>query len=51
MNNQEVREKVLSGFRLTPPEICSIEIQKVMIKCWELDPHNRPTFNVIFSFI
>lgn len=53
MENEEVVKKLKEGFRLTPPSICPTSIKEVMIKCWEWDPQNRPTFEVklkLFSF-
>lgn len=33
-----------TGERLTQPQICTIDVYMIMIKCWMLDPASRPTF-------
>ncbi len=53
MENEEVAKQLKEGFRLTPPSICPTSIKEVMIKCWEWNSQNRPTFEVklkLFSF-
>lgn len=43
---QKVIEKVVEGYRMTPPENTPPEIADLMKKCWEEDPDSRPTFKV-----
>jgi serine/threonine protein kinase len=50
-NNSETVEKVLSGFRLTPPENTPPKIAELMLKCWQSDPNLRPTFGDIFNLL
>lgn len=42
---RDVPELLEKGDRLPQPNICSIEVYMIMIKCWMLDAESRPGFN------
>jgi hypothetical protein len=44
--NAEAVSKVLEGERLRPPETCPKAVSELMIKCWSVDPDDRPSFDV-----
>ncbi|KAM9410358.1 tyrosine-protein kinase Fes/Fps [Pholidichthys leucotaenia] len=44
MTNQQTREEVEKGFRMSAPYGCPIEISKIMSSCWQYEPRNRPSF-------
>ncbi|KAM9518963.1 tyrosine-protein kinase Fer isoform 1-T1 [Salvelinus alpinus] len=44
MTNQQAREQVEKGYRMSCPQKCPGEVYKVMQKCWEYKPENRPKF-------
>ncbi|XP_019868373.2 fibroblast growth factor receptor-like [Aethina tumida] len=39
--------RLLNGERLSRPEICSEQIYKLMLECWEQNPDDRPSFQQI----
>ena len=43
--NPSVIPLCFAGERLTQPQICTIDVYMIMIKCWMLDPASRPTFD------
>ncbi|XP_051046837.1 tyrosine-protein kinase Fer isoform X2 [Phodopus roborovskii] len=45
MTNQQAREQVERGYRMSAPQNCPEEISKIMMKCWDYKPENRPKFN------
>ncbi|XP_077901563.1 tyrosine-protein kinase Fer isoform X2 [Ictidomys tridecemlineatus] len=45
MTNQQAREQVERGYRMSAPQNCPEEISKIMMKCWDYNPENRPTFS------
>ncbi|XP_041321006.1 tyrosine-protein kinase Fes/Fps isoform X2 [Pyrgilauda ruficollis] len=47
LSNQQTREAVEHGMRLDPPEQCPEEVYQLMQRCWEYDPHKRPSFSTI----
>ncbi|NWU86621.1 FES kinase, partial [Onychorhynchus coronatus] len=47
LSNQQTREAVEQGVRLDPPEQCPEEVYQLMQRCWEYDPHKRPSFSTI----
>ncbi|XP_061451018.1 tyrosine-protein kinase Fes/Fps isoform X2 [Rhineura floridana] len=47
MTNQQTREAVEKGMRLSTPSLCSEEVYQLMLKCWEYEPQNRPNFSVL----
>ncbi|XP_022111421.1 tyrosine-protein kinase receptor Tie-1-like [Acanthaster planci] len=36
-----------SGYRMPKPHHCQDELYEMMLSCWDEDPENRPTFEVI----
>ncbi len=51
MSNQEVVEKVASGYRMSPPTDCPAEIYAIMLSCWKSEADQRPTFEELFDKI
>uniref|UniRef100_A0A673IVT1 Receptor protein-tyrosine kinase n=1 Tax=Sinocyclocheilus rhinocerous TaxID=307959 RepID=A0A673IVT1_9TELE len=44
MRPQEVPDLLEKGERLSQPQICTIDVYMVMVKCWMIDENVRPTF-------
>ncbi|XP_076012565.1 receptor tyrosine-protein kinase erbB-3a [Genypterus blacodes] len=44
MRPQEVPDVLEKGERLIQPQICTIDVYMVMVKCWMIDENVRPTF-------
>ncbi|XP_048875792.1 tyrosine-protein kinase Fer isoform X2 [Brienomyrus brachyistius] len=44
MTNQQAREQVEKGYRMSCPQKCPEEVYKIMQRCWEYKPENRPKF-------
>ncbi|RVE74533.1 hypothetical protein OJAV_G00023510 [Oryzias javanicus] len=44
MSNQQTREEVDKGYRMSAPHNCPVEISRMMSSCWQYDPRNRPCF-------
>ncbi|XP_041846405.1 tyrosine-protein kinase Fes/Fps isoform X2 [Melanotaenia boesemani] len=44
MTNQQTREEVEKGYRMSAPHGCPVEISRIMSSCWQYDPRNRPSF-------
>ncbi|KAJ8339387.1 hypothetical protein SKAU_G00361730 [Synaphobranchus kaupii] len=44
MTNQQAREQVEKGYRMTCPQKCLEEVYKIMQRCWEYKPEGRPKF-------
>ncbi|XP_068280448.1 tyrosine-protein kinase Fer-like [Nyctibius grandis] len=47
MMNQQAREQVEKGYRMSTPQKCPEEIYKIMQRCWAYKPENRPKFSEI----
>ncbi|XP_034988068.1 tyrosine-protein kinase Fes/Fps [Zootoca vivipara] len=47
MTNQQTREFVEKGMRLSIPDLCPEVVYQLMEKCWEYEPQNRPSFSTI----
>ncbi|XP_032191481.1 tyrosine-protein kinase Fer isoform X2 [Mustela erminea] len=45
MTNQQAREQVERGYRMSAPQHCPEDIFKIMMKCWDYKPENRPKFS------
>ncbi len=52
MNNRETVQEVLKGYRLENPNpsYCSKEMHEIMLKCWALDPNQRPSFAELLKY-
>uniref|UniRef100_A0AAV2LYR5 Receptor protein-tyrosine kinase n=1 Tax=Knipowitschia caucasica TaxID=637954 RepID=A0AAV2LYR5_KNICA len=46
---QEVPGLLEKGERLSQPQICTIDVYMVMVKCWMIDENIRPTFKELVS--
>ncbi|XP_052415498.1 receptor tyrosine-protein kinase erbB-3 [Carassius gibelio] len=44
MRPREVPDLLEKGERLSQPQICTIDVYMVMVKCWMIDENIRPTF-------
>ncbi|XP_038626362.1 tyrosine-protein kinase Fer isoform X2 [Tachyglossus aculeatus] len=49
MTNQQAREQVEKGYRMSAPQKCPEDIYKIMLRCWDYKPENRPKFSEIFK--
>jgi len=44
-----VMKSILDGEKLEQPEGCPDEVYAIMLKCWAMEPNDRPTFRVIYN--
>ncbi|XP_041836409.1 receptor tyrosine-protein kinase erbB-3a isoform X2 [Melanotaenia boesemani] len=49
MRPQAVPDLLEKGERLSQPQICTIDVYMVMVKCWMIDENVRPTFKELAS--
>lgn len=49
MSNPEVIRCLERGYRMPCPEHCPAELYAVMLKCWQSNPEERPTFEYLQS--
>ncbi|KAK9532117.1 hypothetical protein VZT92_009519 [Zoarces viviparus] len=45
MTNQQAREQVEKGYRMSCPQSCPDDVYKVMQRCWQYNPEERPKFS------
>ena len=45
---QEIEKK---GGKLEQPEACPDEIYQITMKCWSIQPSERPNFNTIENYL
>ncbi|KAL6096390.1 fer [Pungitius sinensis] len=45
MTNQQAREQVEKGYRMSCPQRCPDDVYKVMQRCWQYNPDERPKFS------
>lgn len=52
MNNREVMDQVSKGYRMPQPAngYVSDPVYHIMIRCWDVDPDRRPTFEFLKHF-
>jgi hypothetical protein len=48
-SNPEVIDGVLKGERLPKPESCPDELYATMMKCWQPNPDDRPSFGELLT--
>ncbi|VEN38029.1 unnamed protein product [Callosobruchus maculatus] len=51
MSNSRAREKIDGGYRMPAPESTPDEMYRLMLRCWEYKPENRPNFEQIYSVV
>ncbi|KAJ3640839.1 hypothetical protein Zmor_027376 [Zophobas morio] len=51
MSNSKAREKIDSGYRMPAPENTPDEMYRLMLRCWEYKPENRPNFEQIYTVV
>lgn len=51
LTNSKAREKIDSGYRMPAPEGTPDEMYRLMLRCWEYKPENRPHFDQIYSVV
>lgn len=51
LSNSKAREKIDTGYRMPAPDGCPDEIYRLMLRCWEYEPENRPHFDKIYTII
>jgi len=51
MQNSEVLEKVIGGYRLPSPENCPPDIYGWIVSCWNREPVMRPSFKELYERI
>jgi hypothetical protein len=44
LSNARVKEEVIAGHQLTPPDEAPSEVATLMKSCWTLQPEKRPSF-------
>ena len=51
MTNTRAREMLDSGYRMPAPEGTPEEMYKLMLRCWQYEPEDRPHFPEIHSSV
>ncbi|TGZ71661.1 hypothetical protein CRM22_002516 [Opisthorchis felineus] len=44
VETKDIKDHVMKGGRLTQPDICTLDVYMVMVRCWIEDAVSRPTF-------
>ena len=52
MGGQEVLRRVEAGYRMPPPPSfeCPDSLYDMILKCWDQNAMNRPTFSFLYDF-
>jgi hypothetical protein len=50
LSNAKVKEAVISGQQLTPPDATPPEVIQLMKSCWSMQPEQRPSFKASHHF-
>ena len=51
LSNKQVLEQLEKGEYLPKPKNCSEELYQIMLKCWNLEPEERPSFSQLHRHI
>lgn len=51
LSNTKAREKIDTGYRMPAPEGTPEEMYRLMLRCWEYEPDNRPHFDQIHAIV
>ncbi|XP_063157031.1 tyrosine-protein kinase Blk [Candoia aspera] len=51
MVNHDVIRHLEQGYRMPRPESCPSELYAIMLKCWQNNPEERPTFEYLQSIL
>lgn len=51
LSNTKAREKIDAGYRMPAPEGTPEEMYRLMLRCWEYEPDNRPHFDQIHTIV
>jgi fyn-related kinase len=47
MTNANVKKQIQQGYRMPRPVGCPDKLYDIMLKCWRVEPVNRPTFETL----
>lgn len=50
-NQRELIQCLKRGERLAKPDSCHYNIWGFILRCFEMDPHARPTFEELYNFL
>ncbi|XP_038066664.1 angiopoietin-1 receptor-like [Patiria miniata] len=51
IESKSLAQRLLDGYRMPKPENCADEIYDVMLKCWQEQPSNRPSFRKLVEIL
>lgn len=51
INNTDVVQKILNGYRLQKPTRCPEEMYRIVERCWHAEPEYRPAFASVYRSI
>ncbi|XP_038066669.1 angiopoietin-1 receptor-like [Patiria miniata] len=49
--SESLAQRLLDGYRMPKPENCADEIYDVMLKCWQQQPSDRPSFRKLVEIL
>ncbi|XP_045483309.1 tyrosine-protein kinase Fer isoform X2 [Harmonia axyridis] len=51
MSNAKARERIDAGYRMPASENTPEEMYRLMLRCWEYKPENRPNFEQVYTVV
>lgn len=51
ISNTDVVQKVINGYRLQKPHRCPDEMYRIVERCWNAEPEQRPSFGAVYKII
>ncbi|XP_038066663.1 angiopoietin-1 receptor-like [Patiria miniata] len=51
IESKSLAQRLLDGYRMPKPDNCADEIYDVMLKCWQEQPSNRPSFRKLVEIL